>query len=253
MDKIDKIYSRRRFVLGNFGGERGGKCRKSKIPSNYNKYKIYKFRKSVVLIAVIIIAFVALRTAFRRIDPMFEALCEERLKYKATIITNQQSTVVMEKYKYEELYTVERDETGNVTVIRANVLSINNMISDLTESIQNEFEKMEKSKIYIPFGSLTGSYWLAEYGPSIPISFSMLGTLDTEIKSEFVAQGINQTLHRVWVNFSCDMKVATPLKIYKENVVNQVVLAEHVIVGNIPDTYYNFDGVGQDEVLNVIK
>ena len=55
MDKIDKIYSRRRFVLGNFGGERGGKCRKSKIPSNYNKYKIYKFRKSVVLIAVIII------------------------------------------------------------------------------------------------------------------------------------------------------------------------------------------------------
>ena len=43
MDKIDKIYSRRRFVLGNFGGERGGKCRKSKIPSNYNKYKISSF------------------------------------------------------------------------------------------------------------------------------------------------------------------------------------------------------------------
>ena len=42
-DKIDKIYSRRRVVLGNFGGERGGKCRKSKIPSNYNKYKISSF------------------------------------------------------------------------------------------------------------------------------------------------------------------------------------------------------------------
>lgn len=253
MDKIDKIYSRRRFVLGNFGGERGGKCRKSKIPSNYNKYKIYKFRKSVRIIVTSIIIGLVLRTAFKYVDPIFEALCQEKLKAKATIITNQQSTVVMEKYKYEELYTVERDETGNVTVIRANVLPINNMISDLTESIQNEFEKMEKSKIYIPIGSMTGSYWLVEYGPSIPIKFSMLGTLDTEIKSEFVAQGINQTLHRVWVNFSCDMKVAAPMRVYKESVVNQVVLAEHVIVGNIPDTYYNFDGVGQDEVLNVIK
>ena len=55
------------------------------------------------------------------------------------------------------------------------------------------------------------------------------------------------------MNFNCEMKIATPLKNYKENVTNQVILAEHVIVGNIPDTYYNFDGVGQDEVLNVIK
>ena len=101
MDKIDKIYSRRRFVLGNFWGKRGGEYMKSKIPSNYNKYKIYKLRKIVVVLAVIIIVFVALRAAFKRIDPMFEALCQEKLKAKATIITNQQSTVVMEKYKYE--------------------------------------------------------------------------------------------------------------------------------------------------------
>ena len=59
MDKIDKIYSRKRFVLGNFCGKRGGEYMKSKIPSNYNKYKIYKLRKSIVVIAVIIIVFVA--------------------------------------------------------------------------------------------------------------------------------------------------------------------------------------------------
>ena len=39
----------------------------------------------------------------------------------------------------------------------------------------------------------------------------------------------------------------------KHKITNQVILAEHVIVGNIPDTYYNFDGVGLDETLNVIK
>jgi len=37
------------------------------------------------------------------------------------------------------------------------------------------------------------------------------------------------------------MKVITPLKNYKQEVNNKVILAEHVIVGNIPDGYYNFE------------
>ena len=204
----------------------------------------------MIIIFAIIAAYVKIS---EYVEPVFETLCEEKVKSVATVISNQESTKVMNKYQYEELYTIERDETGNVTVIRANVVPVNKMISDLTENIQNEFEKMEKSKVYIPVGSLTGSYLLMEYGPSISVKFSMLGTVETEIKSEFVAQGINQTLHRVFVNFNCEMKIATPLKNYKENVTNQVLLAEHVIVGNIPDTYYNFDGVGLDETLNVIK
>lgn len=236
---MEKIYSRKRFVF------RFGK-------GDYQK-KYLKNTKKIKVLVILVFLLITIRIAFKYVDPMFETLCKEKLKVKATIITNQQSTIVMNNYKYEELYTIERDETGNVTVIRANVVPVNKMISDLTENIQNEFEKMEKSKVYIPVGSLTGSYLLMEYGPSISVKFSMLGTVETEIKSEFVAQGINQTLHRVFVNFNCEMKIATPLKNYKENVTNQVLLAEHVIVGNIPDTYYNFDGVGLDETLNVIK
>ena len=41
-------------------------------------------------------------------EPVFETMCEEKVKSLAIIITNQQSTVVMEKYKYEELYTIEK-------------------------------------------------------------------------------------------------------------------------------------------------
>ena len=45
----------------------------------------------------------------------------------------------------------------------------------------------------------------------------------------------------------------TPLKNYSKTITNQVVVAEHVILGEIPDTYYNLEGMnnGQD-TLNVI-
>ena len=77
---------------------------------------------------------------------------------------------------------------------------------------------------------------------------------DTEIKSEFISQGINQTLHRVYVNFNCDMAVVTPMKRYNQNVVNQFIIAEHVIVGNIPNAYYNLEGIEKpSNTINLMK
>ena len=90
-------------------------------------------------------------------------------------------------------------------------------------------------------------------GPNIPIKVSISGTLDTEVKNQFIAQGINQTLHRTYVEFVCNMKIMTPLKNYSKTITNQVVVAEHVILGEIPDTYYNLEGMNNSQdTLNVI-
>ena len=188
------------------------------------------------------------------IEPVFESLCEQKVKSVAIIISNQESTKAMNKYKYEELYTIEKDEAGNIVIIRSNVVPINNMISDLTEGIQNRFNEIENTKIDIPLGNVFGTYYFSGLGPTIPAKVTMVGTLDTEVKSEFLAKGINQTLHRIYVNFECYVKIITPIKNFEKKITNQVIIAEHVIVGNIPDTYYNLEGMsGVDDVLNVIE
>ena len=95
---------------------------------------------------------------------------------------------------------------------------------------------------------------MSGFGPKIPINVSVAGTVDTNIKSEFIAQGINQTLHRVYVDFDCDMKIITPVKNFSQNVKNQVIIAEHVIVGNIPNSYYNFEGLENAlDTLNIVE
>ena len=189
----------------------------------------------------------------RYIEPVFETLCEDQAKSIATIISNQESTKAMNKYQYEELYTIEKDEAGNIVIIKSNVVPINNMISDLTEAIQNRFNEQENTEIGIPVGNLLGSYYFSGVGPSIPAKVLLSGSLDTEVKSEFIAKGINQTLHRIYVNFECYAKIITPIQIFKKKITNQVIVAEHIIVGNIPDSYYNLEGMsGIEDVLNVI-
>lgn len=238
---MSKIYSRKRFILKPMNHVPRGKT-------------IFLKRRTWGIIIVVIVIIVIYKTFFGYIDPVFESLCEDEVKSIATIISNQESTIAMNKYQYEELYTIEKDESGNVVIIKSNVVPINNMISDLTEGIQNRFNELEKTQIDIPIGSLLGSYYFSATGPSIPIKAIVSGTLDTEVKSEFISKGINQTLHRIYVNFECYMKIVTPIKNYQKKITNQVIIAEHVIVGNIPDSFYNLEGMsGVDDVLNVIN
>jgi len=222
---MDKIYSRRRFIIKPF------KIRNNKI--------IRKFSR---IVSILLISIYGFKIGIEYLEPIYKSLCIEKVKSVATIITNQQSTIVMNEYQYDELYTIEKDTEGKIIGISSNVVPINNMISDLTEKIQAEFNNISKEKIYISLGSLTGIYLLSGFGPKITIPVDMTGTVETDIKSEFISQGINQTLHRVYVIFECDMSVVTSAKSYSEKIENQFIIAEHIIVGDIPNSYYDIDG-----------
>lgn len=244
---MHKIYSRKRFIL------KPNLC-------NYKQQKkfpgktFFIKRKSIKIMIIIVVIVLAYKMILGYINPVFETLCEEKARSIATIISNQESTIAMNKYQYEELYTIEKDEAGNVVIIKSNVVPINNMISDLTEGIQNRFNEMESIQIDLNIGNIFGTYYFSGVGPSIPARIAMTGTLDTEIKSEFIAKGINQTLHRIYVNFECYVQIITPIKNFKKQITNQVIIAEHVIVGNIPDTYYNLEGINSsDDTLNMIN
>lgn len=225
-----------------------------KIEKIYSRNRIVIKRDILYIVALFFSIIFIIQLFFFYFEPIFQAKCEEKVKSLATIITNKQSTIVLNKYQYEDLYSIEKDGDGNIVIIKSNVVPINNMISDLTECIQNEFENLEDPKINIALGSLSGIYFLAGVGPEINIKVAVTGTVDTEIKSEFIAQGINQTLHRVIVNYDCNMNIVTHIKNYSKIVTNQVIIAEHIIVGNIPDSYYNLEGIeGEMDALNVLE
>lgn len=95
---------------------------------------------------------------------------------------------------------------------------------------------------------------LSGRGPGVKIRISSIGNIETDLESEFTSQGINQTLHRIYVDVSCNVKVLTPFKDIERNITNRVLLAENVIVGNIPDTYYNLEGLdGTSDALEMVE
>lgn len=127
-------------------------------------------------------------------------------------------------------------------MISANILNIDIITSNIAAYIQEELDDAKTSTVKMPLGSFTGTKYFSGIGPNISLKIASTGNIDTDLRSEFIAQGINQTIHRIYLQIDCEVSVLTPINTLQENIQNQVLLAENVIVGQIPSSYYNLEG-----------
>ena len=214
-----KIYSRKRF----------------KIKRLKNKGKITK------IILILIIAFETASLILNYMNPIFEQVSKYEAKKLATFVANDQTTKVMKNYNYDSMFSIEKDPEGNVSMIEMNMYRVNIIISDIAYYIQEQMKKPENSSVLIPMGNLLGANLFSGYGPRIKMKVVLLGSVETDLRSEFISKGINQTLHRVYLQIDCPVQILSSYKTMEENISNQFLLAENVILGEIPSTYYNLE------------
>jgi len=229
---MHKIYSRYRF--------RVPKIYCKKISGKKGNNKIKKLSKVLIIFLIAILTATAL---FNYINPIFIGICEAEVKSIATIISNEQATRVVENYNYEDLFEIEKDNNGKVIMIRSNVIAINDIISNVGLYIQQELNKENRANIEIPLGSLFGNSFITASGPNIKAKVILEGIVDTDLRSEFIDKGINQTLHRVYLQIDCKVSIITSFEKIESNVSNQVLLMENIVLGEIPETYYNLKGI----------
>lgn len=126
-------------------------------------------------------------------------------------------------------------------MINANIFTINEITSDIAINIQKSLDNYDDTTIKLSLGSFIGSRLFSSIGPDIPIGLSTVGKVNTDVRSEFASQGINQTIHRVYLQIDCTMSILTPYENIDTNVSNQVLLVENVIMGDIPENYFNIE------------
>jgi len=238
---MDIIYSRRRIRFPRW---------QANMPHNKQWKKKQKQMRILLIVGVALLTF---SMVTRMIAPMLNAQCAARAKAIATIVSNEEASKVMKEYEYADLATIEKDEDQNIKMIHMNVIPLNEIMSNIAVQIQNRLDTMDREQFGIRLGAFTGNPMLVGSGPKIKVKLSVVGNVETDMQSEFQAAGINQTLHKIYLNVSCNVRVLTPFTNIDEHITNQVLLAESVIVGNIPDAYYNLEGMGQEAAIDVMN
>ena len=230
---MEKIYSRRRIKL--FNSNDNGKK---------SKWLIYFF-----LLILLLLLIVFIKMAY----PVFIATCKNRAKSIAVNTLNKEVNSVMIMYNYDDLVDIQRDENGNISYISAKIIPINELVAKITKNIQESIDSSPSTLVKLNLGTVTGFSGLAKISPKIAIKVEQAGNIETKINSEFEAMGINQTIHRIYLDLKCRIGILTPLESISEDVHLDVLLTETVIVGEVPATYYNFDNLGFEDILNMVE
>ena len=95
--------------------------------------------------------------------------------------------------------------------------------------------------IPVPLGAFTGISVLAGFGPEITFRVLQVGSVICSFESEFTSAGINQTVHSIYLDVTSEVSVVLPSGTKKISTVTEVMVAESLIVGEVPDIYWGKD------------
>lgn len=138
---------------------------------------------------------------------------------------------------YSDFVSIQRDGGGAITALTTNMAQMNLLRAELTAAILEALDGVDVSDIQVPLGSLFDLEPMWAKGPSLKARAMTVGTVRTEFDSQFTSAGVNQTLHRIWLEISVPMTLLLPGGEVEVAVDTQLCVAETVIVGQVPDTY----------------
>ena len=192
------------------------------------RYFLYAL-SALFLIAMTVIAYFELR-----IRPIVADAAQSRAASYASEIIN--SAVSDALIKCTSPVKVASD-AGGVSSVEVDVAALSVIRSEATRSLTNAIQRPDVMSFSLPMGSLMDSTLLAGRGTPVEIRLVPIGDIVTDVRTEFISVGINQTLHKILLRVDVTLNMFVAGECVKLEVKNDVTLAETVIVGKVPDAY----------------
>lgn len=206
-----------------------------------------QFRPINRMLIYLIVFFTILCMIFVSIDykirPLIKTMSSYQAKVFATKAINDAIAIELENQQisYEDMVYITRNKEDNITSIQTDMIAINGLKSKLTNAILEYLYDIEHQIIEIPIGTLVGGQIFSGRGPEIKFKVSPSGFVQTEIHNNFASAGINQTLHQIMLSINIRVTAIIPGYTVSTDVSTNFCIAETVIVGLVPDTYFNSD------------
>lgn len=199
------------------------------------------FRRILIVLLVLAVAFVVLRGKYRDV---VRELAQTQVKNSTSDLTNDAiaKQIANGSIAYDRLVFFEKDLDGRITALKTNMSEVNRLKTDVLNIINDEILALDASSIGIPLGSLFLPEVLSGKGPAIPVHILSIRNSDASFVSHFEQAGINQTLHKLTMVVSIDVSVLALAETTSFTLESEVVVAETVIVGDVPQTYLQTGG-----------
>lgn len=176
-----------------------------------------------------------------RLKPQIETLAVSRTVNLISLAIAEEAdrSLTEERLSYDDFISTQTDPDGQVTMLSFRTAESTRFRRLLTERMAARLESIDPDALAIPLGNLTGVVLFSALGPSVRVRVQSVGDVRTAYEQEFVAAGVNQTRHSVYLRVEVTVYLLIPGEIIPVTAQERVCVAETIIVGDVPDTYLN--------------
>lgn len=201
--------------------------------------------KAFRLIIFIVVLCVVFLIFFRyKYHDAIHDLAETQIRNSTSDLINDaiDKQIELGNIQYDRMVYFEKDLDGKITALKTNMSEVNRLKTDILNLVNHEILALDTTDLGIPIGSLILPELLSGRGFQIPVLIHSIRNSDATFSSSFTEAGINQTLQQLTMEVIVDVTVLVLGQTNSFTVSSSVVVAETVIVGQVPDTFFQSGG-----------
>lgn len=213
-----------------------------------NKFKI------TILILVFLLLMILFCFCFLNIREVIINYAESQATSIVFNIANDEIEKEMARQgvTYNDIVKLSKNSENNISALEIDAVKINQMKSRISSQISKEIGKYEEYNISVPIGTLTGNEYLLGFGPKIKFRMKITSSVFTGFESNFYSAGINQVLHQVVIKVKIKGNLVLPWNTKGFETNTDVIAAQTVLVGVVPDAFTNVIEADGGEIASEI-
>ena len=195
---------------------------------------------SILFLLVALLLFLAAASLY--LKDVSTAIAVSDASDAVTVSINNAIADIMRDGDYSADYfvTFEKSEAGEITAISSNMARINALSAKILDRIVGATDT-HMLTVNIPVGNLTGVSVLMGRGPKVPVKIITMTSSRVEFNNSIVTAGINQTKHQINLEVIVDIDILVPWGTESTQVITEVLIADTIVVGRVPDTYLSME------------
>ena len=197
-------------------------------------------RRRLLVLGLVLFVLALVLLVQLRISPYVHEVAENQVVNAAS---NALADAVSEQLRsgkadYSSIVMLEKDVSGNITAIKTNMGEVARLKAEILDILGGLAPEIQTMELGIPVGNLILPDFFAGKGFRLPVRVVSLSTSGTDLFTEFSSAGINQTQQRITLRVSMTVSLLTPFGSQSADVSTDVVVAETVIVGQVPESFF---------------
>ncbi|MGE6378647.1 sporulation protein YunB [Peribacillus muralis] len=244
------------------------------------RFRPMKFRKKgplptrkVFLYSFILFIISSIMTLWyvdKAIEPVIMSVAENEIKRIATETIHESVDENIAKIDMKKIITNNEAGKGTSSSYSFNPAVYSELRANITNDIQdklgikqgNPFKKgstkindeQYKSVVYyIPLGVVTGNNLLSNYGPEIPVKMSVIGNVESDLRTKLTNAGINNVYYELIVDFDVNIQIVIPSFTKETKVSQEVTVGSLLIEGDVPSYFSNGNGAVAPAIMKENK